>query len=251
LEFLLRTERADGDLSGDSEFYARMYCHGMASLALSEALALTGDQRLLPFVERAVAFSLACQHSTNGGWRYQKGDLGDMSQFGWQVMALRSAELAGIAVPQTAHNGMRRFLRSASSGAHGGLASYRAGERVSRTMTAEALACRYFLDGEPPSNLRREAAAFLLEDPPQDGRPNFYYWYYGTLALYQTQDDHWDMWNTALQEQLLRRQRTEGDAAGSWDPDCIWGGYGGRVYTTAMGCLCLEVYYRYLPLTAN
>jgi hypothetical protein len=218
---------------------------------LSEALALTGDRRLAPFVERAVGFTLACQHPTNGGWRYQKGDLGDMSQFGWQVMALRSAELAGVAVPQTAHNGMRRFLRSASSGTQGGLASYRAGERVSRTMTAEALACRYFLDGEPPSNLRDEAVAFLLEDPPQDGRPNFYYWYYGTLALYQTQDDHWNSWNAALQEQLLGRQRTDGDAAGSWDPDCIWGGYGGRVYTTAMGCLCLEVYYRYLPLTAN
>ena len=38
--------------------------------------------------------------------------------------------------------------------------------------------------------------------------------------------------------------------AGSWDPDTVWGGYGGRVYTTAMAALCLEVYYRYLPLTA-
>jgi hypothetical protein len=41
---------------------------------------------------------------------------------------------------------------------------------------------------------------------------------------------------------------TEGDLAGSWDPKCIWGGYGGRVYSTAMSALCLEVYYRFLPV---
>jgi hypothetical protein len=251
LEFLLRSQRTDGDLSSEAEFFARMYCHGMASLALSEAYALSGDARLQPFVERAVAFSLSCQHPVNGGWRYQKGDLGDMSQFGWQVMALKSAELAGLTIPQTTRDGMNRFLRGASSGVHGGLASYRGGERVSRTMTAEALACRYFLNGEPNADLRREAVSFLLEEPPQAGRPNFYYWYYGTLALFQTQDNHWTAWNAALQGQLLARQRRDGEHAGSWDPDCIWGGYGGRVYTTAMGCLCLEVYYRYLPITAG
>ena len=32
---------------------------------------------------------------------------------------------------------------------------------------------------------------------------------------------------------------------GSWDPDCAWGGVGGRVYSTAMVALCLEVYHRY------
>jgi hypothetical protein len=43
-------------------------------------------------------------------------------------------------------------------------------------------------------------------------------------------------------------QRKEGELAGSWDPTTVWGGYGGRVYSTAMAALCLEVYYRYLPL---
>ncbi|MBW3596671.1 MAG: squalene--hopene cyclase [Planctomycetes bacterium] len=251
LEYLLRTQRGDGDLSGDAEFFARMYCHGMASLALSEALALTGDRRLQPYVERGVAFSLSCQHPTDGGWRYQKGDRGDMSQFGWQVMALKSAELAGIPIPRTTRDGMNRFLGAVTSGMHSGLASYRGGERASRTMTAEALACRYFLDGPPGPNLRREAVGFIMEEPPQDGRANFYYWYYATLALFQTQDDNWTSWNAALQEQLLSRQRDDGEAAGSWDPNTVWGGYGGRVYTTATACLCLEVYYRYLPITAQ
>ena len=34
---------------------------------------------------------------------------------------------------------------------------------------------------------------------------------------------------------------------GSWDP-IRDGEYAGRAYSTAMGALCLEVYYRYLPI---
>ena len=55
-------------------------------------------------------------------------------------------------------------------------------------------------------------------------------------------------WNEALQAELLARQRWDGSAAGSYDPDDLWGGYGGRVYSTALATLSLEVYYRYLPL---
>jgi hypothetical protein len=36
---------------------------------------------------------------------------------------------------------------------------------------------------------------------------------------------------------------------GSWDPqNHQWAKHaGGRVYATAMACICLEVYYRFLP----
>jgi hypothetical protein len=47
---------------------------------------------------------------------------------------------------------------------------------------------------------------------------------------------------------LLEHQRRGADDDGSWDPVGVWCGKGGRVYSTAMGALCLEVYYRYLPL---
>ena len=44
-----------------------------------------------------------------------------------------------------------------------------------------------------------------------------------------------------------RTQVTDGRDAGSWNTNTVWGGYGGRVYTTAMAAMCLEVYYRYAP----
>ncbi|MCU0961060.1 MAG: hypothetical protein MUF48_13225 [Pirellulaceae bacterium] len=250
LEYLLRTQDSDGSLAGPARLYAKMYCHGMASLALSEALAMTGDVRIQPYVERATEFTVRAQHPVSGGWRYQPGDHGDMSQFGWQVMALKSAALAGIRTPQTTREGMLHFLQRCEHGTHGGLAGYRPGTPPSRSMTAEALVCRYFLDLAPDQALVTEASEYLLGEVPQPGIPNLYYWYYGTLALFQVQGDAWTSWNAALQKQLLQLQNSDGPLAGSWDPDTVWGCYGGRVYSTAMATLCLEVYYRYLPLTA-
>ncbi|RKY14224.1 MAG: hypothetical protein DRP82_04360, partial [Planctomycetota bacterium] len=41
------------------------------------------------------------------------------------------------------------------------------------------------------------------------------------------------------------RQRRGGCADGSWDPVGKWGMVGGRVYSTALNALTLEIYYRY------
>jgi hypothetical protein len=250
LEFLMRSQGANGNLGGDAELYAHMYCHGMALLALSEAYALTRDDRLERAVRRGMAYTLAAQHPTMGGWRYQPGDSqGDTSQLGWQLMALKSAKLAGIDVPQRAEAGMTRFLGTVKAGQHGGLASYRPNERASATMTAEALVCRHFLglpSGDPAAI--KEAGELLLGELPGKGKANLYYWYYATLAMHQLQGEYWERWNAALRTALVDSQQFDGEHAGSWSPDTIWGGYGGRVYTTAMGALCLEVYYRFLPL---
>src|SRR5208283_144500 len=85
----------------------------------------------------------------------------------------------------------------------------------------------------------REASRYVLEEPPGSGPTNFYYWYYATLSLYQLQSDDWRAWNEALTGELVGQQRRTGQLNGSWDPDPIWGGYGGRVYSTALGTLCL------------
>lgn len=240
LEFLLAQQRSDGCLAGNAKLFASTYCHGMATLALAEALAVSRDQRLKPAVERAVAYTIAAQHS-GGGWRYQPGDVGDMSQFGWQIMALKSAELAGVKVHDLTKQRAARFLLGVSSGRYGGLASYRAKERPSRTMTAEALLCRYLLEDSPRRETCDEAVALVSQELPTAGPANVYYWYYGTLAMRFAGGEPWQRWNQALQQELLESQRSDG----SWDPDRVWGGYGGKVYQTALSALCLEAYYRY------
>jgi hypothetical protein len=252
LEFLLGSQARDGNLAGEAETFAFMYSHGMATLAMSEAYAMTGDQRLQPAVQNAINYTLSAQIHGTGGWRYRAietpGERGDTSQLGWQLMSLKSAELAGISVPAGATEGAVRYIKSVSGGQYGGKASYRPGERPSRPMTAEALVCRQFLGMARDNPAGDEAGEYLLADLPRPDRINLYYWYYATLGMYQLQGEPWQRWNDALQTTLINRQRTDGDLGGSWDPECIWGGYGGRIYSTALSTLCLEVYYRYLPL---
>jgi hypothetical protein len=249
LRFLTERQRADGSLAGDAEFFAALYCHGMATLALGEACALTQDAALRPAVERAVRHTLAMQHSATGGWRYAAGDRGDTSQLGWQVMVLETARQVGITAGiEPAEARARTFLQSVSSGRAGGLAAYRPGERPSMAMTAEALLCRLFLGLPAEHAAVQEALASLAATPPDAAHPNAYAWYYATLASFHAGGPQWEAWNARLLAALLPLQRQgPGAVAGSWDPDPVWGGHGGRVYATALSAMTLEVYYRHAP----
>lgn len=247
--FLVGRQRADGSLAGDAEFFAALYCHGMATIALAETCAMTGDESLRPALERAVRHTLAMQHPVTGGWRYAAGDRGDTSQLGWQVMVLSSARNAGVTGLEAAQARALPFLQSVSSGTAGGLAAYRPGERTSFTMTAESLFCRLLLGMPADHPAAAEALDLLARTPPDRSRPNAYAWYYATLASFHAGGPQWDRWNLALQAALLPLQRRDGSALdGSWDPDPVWGGHGGRVYATALAAMTLEVYYRHLPM---
>jgi hypothetical protein len=64
--------------------------------------------------------------------------------------------------------------------------------------------------------------------------------------MYQMGGAHWKTWESRIQTILLENQRDSGDAKGSWDAATdAWGFAGGRVYTTALCALTLQVYVRY------
>lgn len=247
LNYLVKQQKRDGDLAGNALLFAKMYCHSMALLALSEALAMTGDTALTSAVQKGVQYTIQAQNRQDGGWRYQAGDPGDMSQFGWVVLALSSARLGGVSVPAESFEKMNRFLDSCAAGTHGGLSAYRPGHQPSATMTAEALLCRFLLEGTVSTATQQEASRKIISEKPAPHHKNLYYWYYGTLAMYHVGGPDWFEWNEAMKRTLVNSQVRNGALAGSWDPDCLWGGYGGRVYSTTMATLCLQVYYRYLP----
>jgi Squalene-hopene cyclase C-terminal domain len=258
LSYLIQAQLPSGDLSGSKQagkdisvVNARMYCHSIAMLALAEAHAMTHDQVLREYLINAARYSIGAQH-VRGGWRYVPGtdDPGDLSLFGWKAMALKSVSRSGLEIPGEVQTRMRSFLDECSFGKKGGLARYRPKDGLpSETMTAESFACRLLLDYPMSFEARQEATQMIMSHLPGTKPDNVYFWYYASLALFQVQDQNWRQWNAALKGRLLQTQEPAySSEAGSWTPDGIWGGYGGRVYSTAMSCLCLEVYYRYLPL---
>ncbi|EMI26120.1 prenyltransferase/squalene oxidase repeat-containing protein [Rhodopirellula europaea] len=244
LAFLLSRQRTDGSLASNASVYAAHYSHAMAGLALAETAAMTADSSAMEATRRAVAYTRSMQHPVTGGWRYNRGDTGDLSQLGWQALLIDSADRSG-AVPQNRRmsDGIARFLDSVRRGRSGGQACYRPGEPTSPTMTAEALATRLLIGQKLPDATIREAESVLLANLPGQGNgpDNYYYWYYATMALHQLQDDAWETWNAALKQRLLSTQQPDG----SWSDQSLWGGYGGTVYTTSMATLCLESYYRH------
>ncbi len=252
LRWLANQQRDDGYLGGSASYYAGMYCHGMVTYALAEAYGMQSDSefktRLRKPLERGIAYILANQNDKDGGWRYRKGQPGDMSMFGWQLMALKSAEIAGIEIPLKAKQQMVQFLKNRSLGRRRGLAGYLEKMKPSPTMTAEALFCKQMLgiEREHPASL--QAVAYLRLRQPRLSQLNHYYWYYGTLAMSQFGGEPWKEWNESLRDILVIEQRTTGEFAGSWDPKGPWGRFGGRLYSTALSTLALETYYRFLPL---
>jgi len=252
LGFLRSTQKPDGDLRGDSRSVG-MYCHAMAALALCESYALTGDTQLRDPVERAVGFLIRGRARDGLAWRYLPGaPTGDTSILGWVVLALKSARVSGISLPDSIQTGTLGWLGKVASGPERGLASYQPGQPPTPTMTAEAWVCRQFLGVGGPGPMSNEAARYLIEHGPnKPGRDayNLYYWYYGTLAMYQHGGESWTRWNEQVRDQIVKRQQRTGHRTGSWDPDdSIYGERGGRIYSTALAALTLEVYYRFLRM---
>jgi hypothetical protein len=251
LDFLKGEQKRDGDLRGRSKVVG-MYCHSMATLALCEAYALTGDARLRGPVERAIAFMVSARAADGMAWRYAPGaPVGDTSILGWVVMGLKSAKEIGIAIPD--ENSVRRgtllWLEKVATGDAKGLARYQPSEPVTATMTAEAWVCRQFLGVGGPGAASSEAADFLQAHESDRGPTNMYYWYYATLALYQHGGEPWSRWNDRLRDKIVGLQCGTGHQTGSWEPDSsLYGSKGGRIYCTALAALTLEVYYRYLRL---
>lgn len=252
LDWLIeQQDPASGYLSGKAIDFERNYCHAIATFALAEAYAMQRDASDFPELGRSVrrAVVLITQLQNNdGGWRYNvKGDNSpsDMSMFGWQLMALKSAVNGGISVPEKTRRKMVEFLDTRGRGKHKGLAGYREDARETPAMTAEALFCRQMFTVRANDAASMEAVDYLMKNLPRASIPDEYYWYYGTLAMRQVGGEPWEKWNDALRDMLISMQRQQGPLAGSWNPDGKWARVGGRLYSTALRTMCLEAYYRY------
>jgi hypothetical protein len=262
LEYLIDHQRADGSFH---EPGGTMYSHGLATLALCEALAMTreGDvedpaddryrrrktdafeRRLRSAAQRGLDFIIATQYF-DGGWRYNPGTPGDTSVVGWQAMALQSGRMAGLEIGTSVMDGISEFLDSVSADSYG--ATYGYLDATPRaTTTAVGLLSRMYLGWDRGHPGIVNGAEYLAETGPSSN--NVYYDYYATQVMHHCQGPAWERWNTILREHLVQSQARRGTEAGSWYFDGDFGsGVGGRLYITAMAAMTLEVYYRHMPI---
>ena len=262
LAWLKAHQKADGKFP-----YQTYYEMGIATMAVSEAYGLTRNPALGRMAQRAVTSIITAQPD-HGGFRYggsvAKGE-GDMSVTGWQIMAIKSAICAELKVPEKAVANSRTFLKN-SFREYGRSAYIVSGGGGSNAVTAIGTLCRVFLGGDEYEDEIRQAAGYLLSQEMRDNKPvpggatgqlatDLYYTYYSCLAFFQVGGEMWAQWNTMFRDKLVKLQVhkiTENGrfVRGSWDPQqSKWGKHGaGRVYSTAMAILSLEVYYRFLPV---
>ena len=258
---ILRMQAADGTFDvGSMIEQHQMYAHGQITIALCEAFGMTQDPQFAEPARRALEYAVAAQ-MPDGGWRYQPprpgGDnRGDMSVTGWFLMALKSGEMAGLAVPAETFERLTGFLDAVFVSPEKGY-----GYQISPgqknfdfrpALTAEALLCRLYLGWKPEDPRIRSGVELLLREAPIDfdyRRKNAYAWYYETQVCHHVGGGAWEAWNRRMQEQLVPAQVTSGREKGSWDPaNDQWGYVGGRLFMTSLCACMLEVYYRHLPL---
>jgi hypothetical protein len=265
LKWLVKAQKKDGDLRGGGN----LYMHGIAAFALTEAYAFTRDPALKGSAQLAIDFTVKAQVPSKGGWRYvpypQSQDV-DTSVFGWMMMALKSGKLGGLKVDKACLSRAAMYLENARMrGKKFGEYSYQpGGSRTTHAMTAQGFFCQKMLSdtldlkkGRKAGEIRKfddASMKYFMANLPvardMDG-VNFYYWYYATHALFQQGGQPWRIWNERLTDVLLEHQvgREHGTAYGSWDPRGKRAAQAGRLYSTVLSILCLEVYYRYAPLS--
>ncbi|MBI3856703.1 MAG: terpene cyclase/mutase family protein, partial [Planctomycetes bacterium] len=254
IKWLVAQQDAEGCIGPRRNHY--IYNHSIAALALSEAYGMTNAGMLAAPAQKAIDFLVAAQNPGNG-WRYTpRCTDNDTSVTGWAAMALKSAEISGLNFPKECYEGTRAWLDQVTEPTYsraGYMGKPGNGRERWLSPTAIAIMSRIFMDKNKADPRLSNGCDQLLKFKPEweEGKIDFYFWYYGSLALFQFDGPagpKWRAWNEDMKNALVKNQNalSTGCRTGSWEPVDLWARHsGGRVYATAINALTLEVYYRY------
>ena len=223
-----------------------LYSQGLAGIALSESYAMTQDARLAVPTQLALNFIMDAQDPRGGGWRYSPRQAGDTSAVGWQLMALKSGNMAYLQVNPLTIRKVVQFLDSVQTRGGAAYGYLDPGDRPGTN--AVGLLCRMYLGWKKDHPSLQEGVLALAKRGPTN---DLYYTYYATQIMHHMEGDAWQAWNERMKRLLLPTQSTQDHETGSWH-EGVNGGHGaraaGRLYCTALATMTLEVYYRHLPI---
>lgn len=206
--------------------------HSIATTALAEAFAMSGDTSLREPLANAVGY-LASAKSPRGGWGSSFGSEPDSVTTSWAINALRLADAAGIEAARAPLADAVAYLESLTSpDGRTGLRDPGVYPNGAACPTAAALFARRST-GLAPADVASRSAALATPDANDYTAAQF-------IALAAIGTPAWDAANAGLKSAILPRQNADGSFQGD-----KWSGYGGSVAATAMATLALETYYRY------
>lgn len=263
--YVLRPEHMDENGYFGTFDKSQMYGQGIAALMLGEMLGQgldkAMDRRIRERLEVAIKLILRAQQAPKandrdaGGWRYHPTDpKSDISVSVWQIMALRSAKNAGIAVPTESIDNALQYLRNVYDSEQdtrglpldlkAGFAYYGDRKHVNMATTAMGLLSLQ-LAGDFDSAYVRGSRDWLEANPPHWGQDwMFYGLYYYSQATYQLGGADAVKGFVRVRKLLLPEQRPDG----SWEPGNTYERNVGSVYSTSLALLALCVKNHYLPI---
>ncbi len=236
---LLASARDDGYLVGPRG--GNMYCHGMATLALSQVWGMTGDEEVKKVLKKAVDLIIRTQNH-EGGWRYEPAPTGaDISVTIMQVMALRGAKDSGLNVPDETMKKAMAYIGKCRDARSGGYRyqPYSAGPGYARTAAG---VCVLQLCGEYEAREIARAVEYL-EQTGDDYQHYWYGHYYAAHAFHQVGGKKWEEYYDRMKTRLLATQRLP---SGEWSERME--AHVGPAYQTAIAVLILSVPSNYLPI---
>jgi hypothetical protein len=236
-------------VAGEGHAGEGSYVQGLAGICLSEAYAMTQDNRLAMPAQLAINAVMASQDPSGGGWGYSPKAPGDTSILGWNLMALKSGQMAYLATDPLSLKRAVEFLNSVQTDEGSGYGYNAPGATPS--LSAAGLLCRMYLGWKKDHPALIRGVERLSKLGPST---NLYYDYYGTQVMHHMEGERWIAWNNKMRDFLVSKQDTEGHEAGSWYApfgEASHGDVGGRIYITSLATMILEVYYRHPRIYAQ
>ena len=252
LDYILNCAQPSGLLYKGKNSQQPMYHHGLATICLAEAWGQTRDKRIQDKLKNAIELIVRTQND-KGGWRYMPkvGD-DDLSVTVMQLLALRAAKDAGIAVPgETIKRAIAYVDSCRSEKDNDGLAGFayqpHSGKQWS---TTAAGVMSLMLCGNYKAKDLKDGLEYLIKarERKEDTKWFVYGHYYGAQAMYQAGQDekfqkYWMKWYPDISQSIIKSQKTSGNDRGDFTLDKNYG-----VWNTGMCVLILGIPYRYLPI---
>tara|TARA_B110000014_G_scaffold247310_1_gene220745 strand:- start:1080 stop:2117 length:1038 start_codon:yes stop_codon:yes gene_type:complete len=248
VDMLIESARPSGYIINEPHVsHGPMYGHGFATLFLAEVHGMETRTRvrakLRNVLSRSVALIVRSQND-EGGWRYEPGgvEYADLSVTVCQVMALRAARNAGIAVRRETIEKCTGFVRRCQN-SDGGFRYMPARRQSLFPVTAAglvALSSAGIYEGPEIERGLAFLSRFAATPEVASRAPDHFLYghYYAVQAAFQAGGETWSRWYPLIRDHLVRTQQP----GGGWrDRTCDH-------YGTAMALLILQAPNNYLPI---